>query len=255
MVTHQTDEVVHTDLPALGTQGRMHTRTAVDGAIVGMNATDIRGQGAIGPGPRAFWPAAPRGVAAGTRLQHAAHHPHREGRPVVLNEAEPDLGGPETMPMASFKMSRSICVRSRSRRSRRISTRSAEPAATASPVAVSAPGFAVPFAVPRPSTAYTRCPLIRGRFILTHQPEHGEKGITPCCQRRSRHTEGPRYQFRVLAPKQSQHRRGLALSRHPAAAAGRRCATLVWSLRAARPRSIVLALVHDSSPLADTVRL
>jgi hypothetical protein len=47
VVTHQTGDAVYTDPPALGAQGCMHARTAVDGSIVGMNATDINGNSAI----------------------------------------------------------------------------------------------------------------------------------------------------------------------------------------------------------------
>ena len=82
---------------------------------------------------RAFRPAPPRVVAAGADLQHRAHHPHQEHRPVVLDEPEPHLGGPEKMAMAFFKMSRSICARSSSFCRRRISACSADGAAVAPP--------------------------------------------------------------------------------------------------------------------------
>jgi hypothetical protein len=82
-----------------------------------------------------------------------------------------------------------------------------------------------------------------------------EKGVTPGRQRRRRHVKQARYQFQVFTPQQSQHCRCLALSRHPAAAAARRYARLLWSHRLARPRSNLLAVVHDTSRLAEVVRL
>jgi hypothetical protein len=48
MLAHQTRDAVHADPPALSTQSCMHARTAVDGAILGMNAADIDGKGTIG---------------------------------------------------------------------------------------------------------------------------------------------------------------------------------------------------------------
>lgn len=59
-------------------------------------------------------------------------------------------------------------------------------------------------------------------------------------------TERSRHHFQVLTSQQPRYRRRLTLTRHPAAASGRRCARLVWPLRAARPRSDVLLLVHDT---------
>ena len=107
MVTHQAGNAVLAHPPALATQGRMHTRAAIDGTIVGMSA-DVGGKSPIRTGPGTVRPITPRIVAAGTDLQHSAQRPHRKGRTVILDEAEPHLGGPEKMLTAFFKMSRSI---------------------------------------------------------------------------------------------------------------------------------------------------
>src|SRR5262249_57961750 len=53
--------------------------------------------------------------------QRLAHDTHRPDLPVVLDQAEPHLGGSEKIATAFFKMSRSVRSRLFSRRSREIS--------------------------------------------------------------------------------------------------------------------------------------
>jgi hypothetical protein len=65
-------------------------------------------------------------LAAGSDLQHQAHGPQRQDGPMVLGEAAPHRGGPERMPMAFPKMSRSIRARSSSFCNRRICACGAE---------------------------------------------------------------------------------------------------------------------------------
>src|SRR5215472_16029309 len=63
----------------------------------------------------------PRVVARRRHAQRLAHDTHRPDIAVVLDQAEPHLGGSEKMATAFFKMSRSVRSRSFSRRSREIS--------------------------------------------------------------------------------------------------------------------------------------
>jgi hypothetical protein len=54
---------------------------------------------------------------------------------------------------------------------------------------------------------------------------------------------------KVFSAEQPQHRCGLALPRHPATAAERRYARLLWSLHVARPRSNDVRLFVHGTPL------
>src|SRR5207248_8064946 len=76
-----------------------------------------------------------------------------------------------------------------------------------------------------------------------------EEGVVPVGQRRRRDTELARNCLQVFAAQQPQHRRALALSRHPATAAERRYARLLWSLRVARPPSNDVHLMLHGTPL------
>src|SRR4051794_4232081 len=86
----------------------MHTRAAVATSAIAMHATDFIKQLAIGGRSHAFRSVPPRVVAAGTDVQHFAHHTNWERRSLVMDKAKSHFGGPEKMPMAFFKMSRSI---------------------------------------------------------------------------------------------------------------------------------------------------
>jgi hypothetical protein len=69
---------------------------------------------------------------------------------MVLDEAKSHLGGPRrSMPIAFFKMSRSIWARSRSRRRRRISACSADATTAAGDPTVSSACAAALFTMPR----------------------------------------------------------------------------------------------------------
>ena len=118
---HQARNPVSPHPAPLGAQDSMHARVAIAAPAVGVDTADGVDQRPVAAGTGAFGPAPPCVVAAGTDLQHRTHHPHQERGPVILDEAEPHLGGPEKMPMAFFKMSRSICARSSSFCRRRIS--------------------------------------------------------------------------------------------------------------------------------------
>nr|WP_239479429.1 hypothetical protein [Lichenicola cladoniae] len=107
-MAHQAGDTVHANPLSLSTKCRVHVRTAIDGAVVGMDVTNSPGQVAIGNNTCTFWPSAPRIVAAGTDLKHRTDEPDRVDPPVVFDEAEPHLAGPEKMPMAFLKTSRSI---------------------------------------------------------------------------------------------------------------------------------------------------
>src|SRR3954453_20173516 len=71
----------------------------------------------------------------------------------------------------------------------------------------------------------------------------------PVGQRRRRDTELARNCLQVFAAQQPQHRRALALSRHPATAAERCYARLLRSLRVTRPPSTDVHLMLHGTPL------
>lgn len=110
---------------APGAERGMHARTAVAAAAGLVDAADLAEQLAVGGGPAALRPPTPGVVAGRGDLQHLAQDPDGKGLAVFVNEVEPHFACPEKMPMAFFKMSRSICTRSSSRRRRRISVWSA----------------------------------------------------------------------------------------------------------------------------------
>jgi hypothetical protein len=108
MVVHQPRHSIAPDLSSLRAERSMHTGTAVAPSAIAMNATDFLDQLAIGGRSHAFRSRSPRVVAAGTNVQHFAHHTHWERRSLVMDKAKSHFGGPEKMAMAFFKMSRSI---------------------------------------------------------------------------------------------------------------------------------------------------
>src|SRR4051795_11921494 len=99
-----------------------------------------------------------------------AHNPHRPDTLVVLDQAEPHLGGSEKMATAFFKMSRSIRSRSFSRRSREISAAgSGTGCAAAAAVGGGGAGAAAVPAAPPPPPPPPPLPLrqlrsMRGRY-------------------------------------------------------------------------------------------
>ena len=121
VAAHQTRHPAPAGGDALRAEGCMHARAAIAAIVATMNASDLDQKLSVGGGPLAFRPPTPRVVTAGGHPEYRAHEPGRELVPVVLDEAEPHLGGSEKMLMAFFKMSRSCRVRSNSRRSRAIS--------------------------------------------------------------------------------------------------------------------------------------
>ena len=108
VMAHQPGDPMDADPSPFGTQGGMHTWTAVDRAGFGMDPANVTRQAAVGHMACTLRTVPPRLVAAGAHLQHSAQGPHRVGVSMVLDEAESHLGGTEKMPMAFFKMSRSI---------------------------------------------------------------------------------------------------------------------------------------------------
>jgi hypothetical protein len=108
MVVHQPRHPIAPDLSSLRAEGGMHTWAAVASSAIAMNATDFLDQLAISGRSQAFRSPSPCVVAAGTDVQHFAHHAHWERRSLVMDKAKSHFGGPENMAMAFFKMSRSI---------------------------------------------------------------------------------------------------------------------------------------------------
>src|SRR5881275_1180999 len=76
-----------------------------------------------------------------------------------------------------------------------------------------------------------------------------EEGVVPAGERRRRDAQLARDRLQVFSAQQPQHRRSLALSRHPATAAERRYARLSRSLRVTRPRSNNVRFVIHGTPL------
>jgi hypothetical protein len=108
VMAHQAGDTVDADPSPLRTLGSMHARTAVDRPVICVDTANVSGKVAIGDIPGTVRTVPPRIVAAAADLQHGAHRSHWECLPMVFDEAEPHLGGPEKMPTAFFKMSRSI---------------------------------------------------------------------------------------------------------------------------------------------------
>ena len=77
----------------------------------------------------------------------------------------------------------------------------------------------------------------------------GQERFTPAAQGRRRHAQAARHRFEILAAQQPQHRRTLALSRHPAAAPQPRCTSLLRPRRLARPRFNLVHLIVHGPPL------
>ncbi len=86
----------------------MHTRAAVATFAVAMHTTYLRNKGAVGGLASAFRSLSPHVVAARADIQHLAHYPYWERGSLIMDKAESHFGRPEKMPMAFFKMSRSI---------------------------------------------------------------------------------------------------------------------------------------------------
>jgi hypothetical protein len=99
----------------------MHPGAAVASAMPGMEAPHLHQQVPVGGCSRTLRAITPGIVAAWRHLEHAAHGTHRPNAAVLVDEGEPHFGVSEKMPMAFFKMSRSMRVRSSSRFSRAIS--------------------------------------------------------------------------------------------------------------------------------------
>src|SRR5205823_14326383 len=76
-----------------------------------------------------------------------------------------------------------------------------------------------------------------------------EEGVVPAGERRRRDAPLARDRLQVFSAQKPQHRRSLALSRHPATAAERRYARLSRSLRVTRPRSNDVRLIIHGTPL------
>ena len=121
MPVHQPLDPATADPVILGAQSCVYARAAITAPMLTMEALNILEEASIGRGPGALGPGAPGIIAAGRDLEHAAHEPHRVSAGMLLDEAKPHLGISAKMPMAFFNTSRSMRVRSSSRRSRAIS--------------------------------------------------------------------------------------------------------------------------------------
>src|SRR3569832_789976 len=121
MPAHQPFDPAAADPMPLGSQGHVHPRAAVATLVTSMEPLHRLQQAPVRHRPLALRPRPPGVIATGGHPEHAAHEPHRPGAGMLLDEAKPHFGTSAKMPMAFFKMSRSMRVRSSSRRSRAIS--------------------------------------------------------------------------------------------------------------------------------------
>src|SRR5947207_7790550 len=78
----------------------LNTRCPISAAVLRMNPPDIDQQLAIGDLAQALWLRTPSVEAGRRHAQRIAHDAHRPDIPVVLDQAEPHLGGSEKMATA-----------------------------------------------------------------------------------------------------------------------------------------------------------
>src|SRR5215471_6273243 len=103
MLAHDPFDPLAADGLVCGAQFGMDARRSVSFLVRCMNPPDIGQQIAIGDLARAVRPRPPRVVARRRHAQRLAHNPHRPDTLVVLDQAEPHLGGSEKMATAFFK--------------------------------------------------------------------------------------------------------------------------------------------------------
>ena len=104
MVVHQPRHPIASDLPSLRAECGMHTRAAVATSAIAMHATDFIKQLAIGGRSHAFRSVPPRVVAAGTDVQHFAHHTNWERRSLIMDKQNL-ISVDREMPMAFLRNS------------------------------------------------------------------------------------------------------------------------------------------------------
>src|ERR1700723_184131 len=121
VVAHQTGDASPANRSAFSTKRGVHPQRAITATMLGLETPDIAEQMTVGDEPGAVRAIPPCIVAAGRDLKHTAHEPDRPPAGVIADEREPHLGASAKMPMAFFRTSRSMRVRSRSRFSRAIS--------------------------------------------------------------------------------------------------------------------------------------
>src|ERR1700722_1802404 len=121
VVAHQTGDASPANRSAFSTKRGVHPQRAITATMLGLETPDIAEQMTVGDEPGAVRAIPPCIVAAGRDLKHAAHEPDRPPAGVIADEREPHLGASAKMPMAFFRTSRSMRVRSRSRFSRAFS--------------------------------------------------------------------------------------------------------------------------------------
>jgi hypothetical protein len=105
MAVHQPRHSIAPNLSSLRAERSMHTRAAVATSAIAMHATDFLDQLAIGSRSHAFRSPSPRVIAAGTDVQHFAHHANWEHRSLIMDKAKSHFGGPEKMAMAFLRNS------------------------------------------------------------------------------------------------------------------------------------------------------
>src|SRR5438093_288113 len=119
--------------PALRPQLLVHPGTAVALLARGVDGGDLDGEALRVLGPRRNRARAPRVESGAGHLQDGAQAPHREVGLLLQDEGEPHPCSLTKKAVAFFRMSRSICNRFTSRRSRASSSRSSVVSAPARP--------------------------------------------------------------------------------------------------------------------------
>src|SRR5438445_5553672 len=119
--------------PPLRLQLLVHPGTAVALLARGVDGGDLDGEALRVPGLRRHRPRAPRIESGAGHLQDGTQAPHREVGLLLQDEGEPHPCSLTKKAVAFFRMSRSICNRFTSRRSRASSSRSSVVSAPARP--------------------------------------------------------------------------------------------------------------------------
>jgi len=118
---HQARDAATACRASLRSERGMHPGAAVTAMVLGMKAPQVGERRAVGARADTLRPTAPRMIPAGRDLEDPAHQPDRPMVSMIADEFEAHPGASAKMPVAFFRTSRSMRVRSSSRFRRVIS--------------------------------------------------------------------------------------------------------------------------------------